>query len=110
MKASLAELLDLARLGAALEGASRDELPEALGGLARLHAMVLARLTTPLSSVEPMARDRFLTPDEAAELAAVPRARILTWARGARWAVRPTRKCLRISEVAFRRWLSTRPA
>jgi hypothetical protein len=101
---------DLSRLCAAVNGAARDEIPEILGVLARLQALALSRLTMPAPADEPSAEDRLLTPEQAAELAGVTRARILAWAHGARWAVRPSRKCLRISERAFRRWLGSRPA
>jgi hypothetical protein len=76
--------------------------------------MAWARLSTPAPAMPPPPENRFLTPVEAAQLAGLPdpegrgRRRIYEWARGQRWAVRPSRKTLRVSEAAFRQWLMTR--
>jgi hypothetical protein len=60
----------------------------------------------------------WITPERAAEIAGEPidapearrraRRRIYGWAKGQRWANRPSRRCLRINEQGFRRWLSAR--
>jgi hypothetical protein len=50
----------------------------------------------------------WITPEDAATIASVPVRRIYKWADGQRWASRPSRKCLRIDEAGFRRWLATR--
>jgi hypothetical protein len=47
-----------------------------------------------------------ITPEDAATIARVPVRRIYAWAKGARWASRPSRKCLRVDERGFRRWLA----
>ena len=47
----------------------------------------------------------WITPEQAAVIAAVPKERIYSWAKGQRWASRPSRRCLRIEETGFRRWL-----
>ncbi len=62
--------------------------------------------------------ERLLTPEQVVEIAGLPRetsdetrrsiARIYSWAKGQKWAVRPSRRCLRINEGAFRKWLSAR--
>ena len=51
---------------------------------------------------------RWLTPDEAAALASVPRRIIYGWSRKAGWKAfsrRLSRKVLRIEEAGLRRWL-----
>jgi len=52
--------------------------------------------------------ERLLTPEQAAGIAAVPKTRIYAWARGQRWASRPSKRCLRIAEASFRRWLAAK--
>ena len=53
-------------------------------------------------------RETWITPQDAALIAGVSVERIYSWAKGERWASRPSRRCLRISESGFRRWLQTR--
>jgi hypothetical protein len=50
----------------------------------------------------------WITPEAAAVIPGVPKERIYSWAKGQRWASRPTRRCLRIEEKGFRRWLATK--
>jgi hypothetical protein len=101
---------------AAREG-PRASLPALSGLLARAQAEVLLRLqqgapshdaggTTQAGALA--MNERFITAEEAAAIAGVPTRRIYEWARGQRWATRPTRRCLRISEGAFRRWFASR--
>jgi hypothetical protein len=108
---------DIARLGTQVTEAPTHELPALVGELARLQALALARLTAAGRENPPEhEEDRLLTPEEAAQLAGLPdpagrgRRRIYEWARGQRWATRPSRKTLRIAETAFRRWLMSRRA
>src|SRR4051812_5140420 len=97
-------------LSSLVRNASLNDLPEIRAALARAETEVLLRLRLdgpqhdPGGTAAPTA-DRWITPDQAAEIATVPRDRIYAWARGQRWASRPSRKCLRISEPGFRRWL-----
>ena len=88
------------------------ELPLLIGELEAAKAAAWTRLNA-LSDTPPAdlpSADRLLTPDEAAAIAGVKVTRIYAWARGQRWACRPSRKCLRVSEPAFRRWLRSREA
>lgn len=100
---------------------SRSEgLPALLGRLVELEELARLRLRSS-ASAPPSLRDEadvWITPEAAAVIAGLPTAasgdtrrsirRIYEWARGQRWASRPSRKCLRISERGFRRWLATR--
>ncbi len=99
-------LPDLARLVAE---AAPEELPSLIGALASAQAQALARLTMPANGnghePEPAT---WITPSEAAAIAQVPATRIYAWAQGAKWASRPSRRCLRISEQGFRHWLAER--
>ena len=52
--------------------------------------------------------DTWLTPEQAASIAGVSVERLYGWAKGKRWASRPSRRCLRVSEQGFRRWLAAR--
>jgi len=105
---------DLARLAVELRDTPPEALPEIIGGLEALRAQAWARMMTPSVTdaangqrprVEP---EQWITPSQAAVIANVPVDRIYTWAQGQRWAARPTRRCLRISETGFRRWLASR--
>ena len=100
-------LPDLNRLVAE---ARAEDLP-ALAG--RLHEAQLAaemrvrqveRVVAPLAATA----ERWLTPAEAAAIAAVQVKRIYDWAQAKKWASRPSRRCLRINEAAFRAWLAGR--
>jgi excisionase family DNA binding protein len=126
---NIAEILtDLSR--AVVEMPVKD-LPRLRGGLAEADSIALSRLVTEAhaSGNEPQGAAqtpggtggvasrgsassapniRFLTPKEAARVANVPTRRIYEWAHEASWAHRPTRRCLRIDETAFRQWLSRR--
>lgn len=90
----------------------KAELPLLIGELEAAKAAAWTRLNAPADTPQPDAAsaDRLLTPDEAASIAGVKVTRIYAWARGQRWACRPSRKCLRVSESAFRRWLRSREA
>ena len=88
------------------------ELPLLIGELEAAKAAAWTRLNAQVDrpQVGAVSDDRLLTPDEAAAIAGVKVTRIYAWARGQRWALRPSRKCLRVSEPAFRRWLRSREA
>ena len=89
--------------------ASAEELPAILGQLEEVKAAAWARLVNPRApKAEPKDEEGFPKPQEAAAIAQVPPKRIYDWARGQRWARRPTRRCLRISEQGFRKWLQSR--
>jgi hypothetical protein len=99
----------LAGLDALIQDAKPDERPGLLVVLAARLATLGARLIPgrPASkgAADPELR---ITPDRAAEIAAVSRRRVYEWARGERWASRPSRKTLRISERGFRAWIAAR--
>jgi hypothetical protein len=71
-------------------------------------AALSARIATLAAKMHQGSGDRWLTLDEAAELAQVPTRRVRAWARrvGVTWASWPTRKTLRIHEGRFRLWLA----
>lgn len=86
-------------------------LPVLIGALELAKAEAWGRLSTPVASPPQETKaqpERLLTPVEAAYIAQVPVRRLYGWARGQGWARRPTRRCLRIGETSFRRWLAMR--
>ena len=103
-------------LDRAIAEASAADRPGLVVLLAARLAALGAGLSVPASSssaptVTAGPLPQFLiTPQEAATIARVPLARLYAWAHGQRWATRPTRRCLRIDEVGFRRWLAARSA
>ena len=99
-----------AALRTALQEASPEELPGLIGELETAKATAWARILQPPGSAEarPVALDGWLTPQQAAAIAGVGRRTIYDWAVGKAWASRPSRRCLRIAETTFRRWLAAR--
>lgn len=103
-------------LNNAIGAAAAHELPTLIGHLVAAEERARMRLRehltpthpTPVLSAPGSAAERLLTPEDAAQLASVPVARIYRWAKGARWATRPSRRCLRVQEHGFRRWLASR--
>jgi hypothetical protein len=86
-------------------------LPVLIGALEQAKAEAWGRLSTPVARPPQETKaqsERLLTPEEAASIAQVPVRRLYAWARGQGWARRPTRRCLRIGEMSFRRWLAMR--
>lgn len=73
--------------------------------LATLGAKLIPERPASMAAAEP---GLWITPDRAAEIAAVSRRRVYEWARGKRWASRQSRKTVRISERGFRAWIATR--
>ena len=63
---------------------------------------------TQIKETPPAPISSFITPAAAAEIAGIDRGRLYDWARGKKWAHRPTKRCLRIDEKGFRQWLSAR--
>jgi len=102
-----------ADLVAAIAQAKPEDVPAlALAVAARLAQVGGSMTAVPISTSgngksdpEP---EHWLTPQAAAAIAAVPETRIYAWARGQRWATRPSRRCLRIDEGGFRRWLAAK--
>jgi hypothetical protein len=96
-------------LRALVESADVSELPKIRGVLMELDALVLGRLlqANPVSTTTPT-EERWLTPEQAAEILCVPVDRVYDLARGKRWANKVTRKCLRIQEAQFRAWIRNR--
>ena len=96
----------------AIRGARLEELPGLLGGIAEAEGTVRLRLslptTAPTTTDGDSFRSSYLTVPEAAAIAQATPRRIYEWAKDARWAHRPTKRCLRIDEAAFRRWLERR--
>jgi hypothetical protein len=105
---TLADLL--ATLPEAAREATQEELPALLGKVTEAEAILRMRInivacTEHKPEPEPQ---KWITPEQAAGIAQVPKERIYTWAERQRWASRPSRRCLRIEEAGFRRWLVTR--
>jgi hypothetical protein len=99
----------LAALDALMQGAKPEELPALVVALAARLATLGAKLSRErLASIGAAEPELWITPDRAAEIAAVSRRRVYQWARGKRWASRPSRKTLRISERGFRAWIAAR--
>ncbi len=95
----------------AIAEAAPEELPALVGRLVELEEKVRLRLRAANGNghQEPKAEpERWITPDQAGAIAGVGRERIYSWARGQRWASRPSKRCLRISESGFQRWLQRR--
>jgi hypothetical protein len=87
------------------------DIPALRGLLVEAETILLARLhqtSTTTTTSDTATPDRFLTVDEAAAIAQVPVKRVYEWARGKRWASRPTRRCFRVQEAQFRAWLRER--
>ena len=97
-------------LTALVEEASREDLPALAGRLREAELLVELRLREGGAQrpVETPSSSTWITPDAAARVAGVSKKRIYEWAKGKRWASRPTRRCLRIEEAAFRGWLERR--
>jgi hypothetical protein len=95
-------------LRAIVANAAPEDLPALVGKLAEAQAVAMARIATPRPPAATAPPTRLLTPEEAAGIPNVPVKRIYEWARGKNWASRPTRRCLRIEEAGFRRWLAAR--
>jgi hypothetical protein len=98
---------------AGLDALIQDTKPEARPALvvalaARLATLGAKLIPERLVPIAPAETEMWITPDRAAEIAAVPKRRVYEWARGKRWASRPSRKTLRIAERGFRAWLATR--
>jgi hypothetical protein len=88
-----------------------EDLPALLGRLVEAEERARLRLRNegapPAGNEKPGEEgERWLTPEQAAGIAGIPVKRLYEWARGKRWASRPSRKCLRIAESRFRTWLA----
>jgi hypothetical protein len=98
-----------------VEAADPAELPAIIGQLAQAQAVALARLTAaPTAAVSvnghaEAAPETWIGAKQAAGIAGVSVKTLYEWARGQRWANRPTKRSLRIAESGFRRWLASRP-
>jgi hypothetical protein len=94
-----------------LEGiacAAPEELPAVLAAVAaRMAATARAAADLP-AAPPPRGADRWIDAAEAAAIAGVSVKVMYDWARVQAWAVRPSRRCLRIDERSFRRWLASR--
>jgi hypothetical protein len=97
-------------LSALVRDAPSEELPALAGQLRAAEVQLELRLRAgpATSGRTPAQSEKWIAPEEAAAVASVPLKRIYEWARGKKWAARPTRRCLRIEEAGFRRWLGTR--
>ena len=85
---------------------------EGLAAVLRLAAVAQAQPSARPAVPEPSADgERWLTPDQAATLASVPRRTVYGWSRRADWRSftrRLSRKVLRIEESGFCKWLDRR--
>ncbi len=84
--------------------AEPSALPALLGMIEEARGACWARLTAEAAKAPEL---KFLSVDEAADLARLPRRRVFSLARSAPWAARVGRRLL-IEEGAFRRWLDAR--
>lgn len=103
----------LQALDDAIAGAEPTDRPALIIGLAARLAALGASIATaqPAQSVDPAppgAGDFNLRPEQAADLAGVSVGQIYRWSKGQKWASRPSKRCVRISEVGFRRWLASK--
>jgi hypothetical protein len=98
-------MIDRPALDALLADADPAELFAIAG---ELQGRAFAAVTATKKADPPAPPARFIAPDQAATIAGVPAKRVYDWARNQRWAHRPTRRCLRIDEAAFRNWLASR--
>jgi hypothetical protein len=111
----------MAELDHLIAEAAPEERPGLIVALSARLAALGAGMTGPARLAEvspPEPAGQWIRPERAAEIAGEPidtpeakrRAvrRIYAWAQGQRWASRPTRRCLRIEEAGFRRWLKNR--
>jgi hypothetical protein len=91
-----------------IKTASPLELPALVGHLVELQERARLRLWVEANgNAQPQQPEpEVLTAEEAAGIAKVPVKRIYEWARKKTWASRPTKRCLRIDEAGFRRWLA----
>ncbi|HVO09993.1 MAG TPA: hypothetical protein VMX54_04500 [Vicinamibacteria bacterium] len=109
-------MIDLDELRHLVDEVDRAELPCVLGLVVELEARLRLRLAEPAAPPQREEVEDLITPEAAARIAGLPMdspeearrsvRRIYEWARGQRWASRPSRRCLRISERGFRRWLA----
>jgi hypothetical protein len=100
---------DLFRAIAEAEPSTLPALAVALGGrLAQLGAGMAECSSGRTTASQPPEAEDWITPEQAAAMAQVTKRRIYEWARGKRWAHRPSRRCLRISRAGFRTWLASR--
>jgi hypothetical protein len=104
----------LGDLAAIIREAAFEDLPALVGRLREGELLAELRLRSgPATNgngrqEQSAEQDKWITPEEAASIAGVKPGRIYGWAKAARWASRPSRRCLRINEHAFRRWLAAR--
>ncbi len=93
----------------ALEHVLRQAEPQELVSLgSEIQGRGLVALVALKDAPPPASPSRLITPEDAARIASVPAKRVYDWARGKRWAHRPTKRCLRIDEKGFRSWLAAR--
>src|SRR5687767_12662964 len=84
-----------------------EDLPALVGKLAEAQAVAMARLTTATGNGHGAA-EVWITPEQAAKIASIELRTLYDWATNKPWASRKTRRCLRIDEGGFRRWLAAR--
>lgn len=109
---AVSNLPNLPNLAALVREATVEDLPALCGRLREAELMAEMRLREaerpggpPANMLEP---ERWISAEVAAGIASVPVKRLYEWASGKKWAARPTKRCLRIEEAAFRRWLGRR--
>lgn len=95
-----------------VEATPTASLPDVVGALEAGKTAIHVRLNAatredggPTRTAEPAGPERWISAAEAAAIAGKCRNAIYSWAVGARWASRPTRRSLLINEAGFRRWL-----
>lgn len=100
----------LALLDRAIAGAAPGEKPGLVVALsARLAALGAGLAPADAGAEATTTPETFnLKPEDAATIAHVNVGQIYAWSKGQRWASRPSKRCIRISEAGFRRWLAAK--
>lgn len=86
--------------------AAREDLPELIGRLARLHALALARLVQPVAP-PPVENDKLLTAEEASTLSGLTVRQLKS--RRLPFRKRLGHRTIRFSERGLRAWLRRTP-
>ena len=94
-------------------GTALEDLPTLAGRLREAEVLLAMRLAQPsapnVAPIKPTVVDTFdLKPEQAADIAGVSVGQIYSWSKNQRWASRPSRRCVRINEAGFRRWLTAK--
>jgi hypothetical protein len=98
------------KLAAVVEGTDPEHLAELVSALAAAMTLATGKMGSgPRPKPEAVEiKEKWITPQVAAEIAGVSLKRLYAWEKGKPWASNPTGRYLRINERRFRAWLETR--